>query len=128
MEQEKRVDPITDYEHVFQQYLAICNRAIEENKSKFPYSKIWGARLQELANDIEIHAVVFDDRPKISYRLRLTNDMKIEIAEKKEIPADDAWPFSYRYIKRVVDHPAEYIKNPARLEWGWLGTVFGPVS
>lgn len=49
--------------------------------------------------------------------------MKIEIVEKKAV-AEDEWPFTYQYLKRVVDNPKEYIENPAKLEWGWLGGVF----
>jgi len=115
-----------EYEKVFQEYLKICNQAIEQNKSKFPYTEIWGARMKLMEKDAKVEAIVYDDRPKLSYMLRLTKDMKIEIAEKKEIPPDEAWPFTYQYLKRVVDHPQEYIENPAKLEWGWLKTIFGP--
>ena len=115
-----------EYEQIFQKYLEICNQAIEKNKSKFPYTQIWGERLKLLEEEMKIQAIVYDDRPKISYMLRLTKDMKIEIVDKKTIPPEDAWPFTYQYLKRVVDNPNEYIDNPARLEWGWLQTVFGP--
>lgn len=128
MQLAKEIKDAEEYEKVFQQYLEICNRAIEQNKNKFPYTEIWGARLKALEEEIKIQAVVFDDRPKLAYMLRLTRDMKIEIAEKKVIPPEDSWPFSYQYLKRVVDNPKEYIENPARLEWGWLQTVFGPVN
>lgn len=117
-----------EYERVFRHYVEVCNRAIEANKDKFPYTEIWGARLKSLQDEVKIHAVVFDDRPKLAYMLRLTKEMKIEIAEKKELPPEDAWPFTYQYLKRVVEHPQEYIANPARLQWGWLQNVFGPVS
>jgi hypothetical protein len=127
MSAARKVRKNIEYETVFQQYLEVCNRAIEKNKGKFPYTEIWGARLKELKDEVRVHAVVFDDRPKLSYMLRLTPEMKIEIAEKKELPAEDSWPFTYQYLKRVVENPDEYIANPARLEWGWLQTVFGPV-
>lgn len=124
MPSAQQIKDAKEYDLVFQQYLEICNRAIEQNKSKFPYTEIWGSRLKALEDEMKIHAVVFDDRPKLSYVLRLTKDMKIEIAEKKEVPPEDAWPFTYQYLKRVVDNPKDYIDNPARLEWGWLKTVF----
>jgi len=124
MQTLEKISEATDYEQVFQQYLEICNRAIEQNKNKFPYTEIWGTRLKEMKEEMDIHAVIFDDRPKLVYKLRLTPDMKIEIAEKKEMTVEDAWPFMYQYLKRVVDNPQEYIENPAKLEWGWLKTVF----
>jgi len=114
-----------EYEKVFQQYLEICNRAIEKNKGTFPYTEIWGARFKTLETEATLHATVYDDRPKVAFMLRLTKDMKIEIVEKKIIPPEeDEWPFTYQYLKRVVDNPQEYIDHPAKLEWGWLKTVF----
>jgi hypothetical protein len=113
-----------DYERVFQQYLEICNKAIEKNKNKFPYTEIWGARFKALKEDATLHAIVYDDRPKVAFNLRLTKDMKIEIIDKKALPQEDEWPFTYQHLKRVVDNPQEYIDNPAKLEWGWLKTVF----
>ena len=117
------IDP-AEYEQVFQKYLEICNRAIEQNKNKFPYTEIWGSRLKQMEEEMKVEAITYDDRPKASYMLRLTKDMKIEIVEKKELKPEEAWPFTYQYLKRVVDSPQEYIDNPAKLEWGWLKTVF----
>jgi len=125
MEPTEHIKDAQEYEAVFQKYLEICNKAIEKNKSKFPYTEIWSARLKLLEEEMKIQAIVYDDRPKASFMLRLTKDMKIEIVEKKLIPPDDAWPFTYQYLKRVVDDPDDYIENPAKLEWGWLQTVFG---
>ena len=125
METAQQIKDAHDYEKVFQQYLEICNRAIEKNKSKFPYTEIWGARFKALEAEATLHATVYDDRPKVAFKLRLTPDMKIEIVEKKPVPSEDEWPFTYQYLKRVVDNPQEYIENPARLEWGWLKTIFG---
>ena len=113
------------YEKIFQEYVEICNKAIEQNKGKFPYTEIWGARFNALKEEATLHAIVYDDRPKMSYRLRLTKDMKIEIVEKKIMAPEAAWPFTYQYLKRVVEHPKEYIDNPAKLEWGFLKTIFG---
>lgn len=113
-----------DYEQVFEQYLDICNRAIAHNKDRHPYSEIWGARMRLLEKEADIQAVLYDDRPKLSYMLRLTREMKIEIVEKTAIAHDAAWPFTYKYLKRVVDNPHEYIENPAKLEWGWLKAIF----
>ena len=120
-------DQPLDYEQVFQKYLEICNQAIEQNKNKFPYTEIWGARFKTLEKEATLHATVYDDRPKVAFTLRLTPDMKIEIVDKKAILPEDEWPFKYEYLKRVVDNPKEYIDNPAKLEWGWLRDIFGPV-
>ena len=121
----EKTEEETDYAQVFEQYLAICNQAIEKNRNTFPYTEIWRARFETLKAEATLRAIVYDDRPKLDCTLRLTKDMKIEIVEKKAIPDDDEWPFTYQYLKRVVDHPQEYINHPAKLEWGWLKNVFG---
>ena len=121
-------DQPLDYEQVFHQYLEICNQAIEHNKNKFPYTEIWGARFDKLETEATLEAIIYDDRPKAVFNLRLTKDMKIEIVKKKLLSDEEEWPFTYQYIKRVVDNPKEYIENPAKLEWGWLKPVFGEIS
>ncbi len=116
----------SEYENVFRQYLNVCNQAIAANKDKFPYTEIWNARLKGTDQLARIHAVVFDDRPKIAYLLHLTPEMKIEISEKKALQTDEPWPFPYQYMKRVITHPDKYIANPARLQWGWLQHLLDP--
>ncbi len=128
MESMQNIKDVKEYEQVFQKYLEICNHAIEQNKDKFPYTEIWGARFKALKTEATLNAIVYDDRPKVEFMLRLTRDMKIEIVKKKDIKSEDEWPFTYQYLKRVVDNPQEYIENPAKLEWGWLKTVFGTTT
>jgi len=127
MEPTEHIKDAHEYEKVFQQYLEICNRAIEQNKDKFPYTEIWGAQVRAMKEEMKVEAIVYDDRPKAAFMLRLTKDMKIEIVEKKALPPEEAWPFTYQYLKRVVDNPEDYIENPAKLEWGWLKPVLGSV-
>ena len=114
-----------EYEKLFHDYLEICNQAIEKNKHIFPYTEIWGARLKALKEEMKVEAIIYDDRPKVAFLLRLTPEMKIEIIEKKNLPPEEAWPFTYKYLRRVVDNPQDYIENPAKLEWGWLKPVLG---
>jgi hypothetical protein len=71
----------------------ICNQAIEKNKNTFPYTEIWSARFKALKEDATLHAIVYDDRPKVAFNLRLTKDMKIKIIDKKALPQEDGWAF-----------------------------------
>ena len=112
-----------EYERIFERYLDICNRAIEHNKNKFPYTEIWRERLKKLGPDNVLQCAVYDDRPKIIYTLRLTEDMKIKIIKKEPVAPEYAWPFPYNYLKHVVDHPQDYIEHPANLDWGWLNDM-----
>ena len=116
---------VEEYERIFERYLDVCNQAIEKNKDKFPYTEIWKARWKDLTPDNMLHCAVYDDRPKIIYTLRLTEDMKIQIVKKALVAPDDVWPFKYSYLKHVVEHPTEYVDHPAKLDWGWLTGVFG---
>lgn len=121
----KDVATVEEYERIFERYLDICNQAIEKNKDKFPYMEIWKARWKNLGPDGTLRCAVYDDRPKIVYTLQLTKDMKIKIIEKTPAAPEDVWPFTYTYLKHVVDNPQDYIEHPATLDWGWLTEVFG---
>ncbi len=81
-----------------------------------------------METEATLEAIIYDDRPKAAFTLRLTKDMKIEIVKKRLLSDEEEWPFTYQYLKRVVDNPKDYIENPAKLEWGWLKTVFGEIS
>ena len=55
----KQVEVIKEYEQVFHKYLEICNQAIEKNKSKFPYTEIWGARFKTLEKAATLDAFIY---------------------------------------------------------------------
>jgi len=120
----KVVPAASEYERIFERYLEICNQAIEKNKVQFPYIEIWKARWKKLSPDHLLQCAVYDDRPKVLYSLRLTEDMKIKIINKTYIAPEDVWPFNYTYPKQVVENPQAYIEHPANLDWGWLSDAF----
>ena len=118
-------ETLKEYELIFEQYLEICNQAIEKNKDKFPYREIWRARWKNVQSENILECAVYDDRPKIIYTLQITEDMKIKILKKTHIAPTDAWPFKYSYLKHVVANPQDYIDHPANLDWGWLTHLLG---
>lgn len=121
----QKAESVEEYERIFERYLDICNQAIEKNKDKFPYMEIWKARWKKQGSENILECAVYDDRPKVIYRLQLTEDMKIKIIEKTHVAPSDAWPFRYSYLKHVVENPQDYIDHPANLDWGWLTGTFG---
>lgn len=121
----KNIVTVEEYERIFERYLGICNQAIEKNKHKFPYMEIWKAKQKSLGADNILRCAVYDDRPKIVYALKLTEDMKIKIVEKAQNISDEVWTYKYSYLKHVVDNAGEYIEHPANLDWGLLTNVFG---
>src|SRR5271170_1286767 len=80
---------VEEYERIFERYLDVCNQSIEKNKEKFPYMEIWKARWRTLGLDNTMQCAVYDDRPKIVYTLRLTEDMKIKIVAKTHVLPED---------------------------------------
>jgi hypothetical protein len=125
---DRNTETIEEYERIFERYLDVCNRAIEKNKDKFPYMEIWKARWKKLRSDNILECAVYDDRPKIIYKLQLTEDMKIRIIEKTHAVPNDVWPFKYSYLKHVVENQQDYIDHPANLDWGWLTGVFNEIK
>lgn len=117
-------ETLEEYERIFERYLDVCNQAIEANKNKFPYMEIWKARWQDLESNHVLECAVYDDRPKIFYKLQLTENMKIKIIEKSHVAPADAWPFKYSYMKHVVENPQGFIDHPANLDLGWLTGTF----
>ena len=122
---KKEIEVVEEYERIFERYLDVCNRALEKNKDKFPYTEIWGARWKKLGKNNCLNCAVYDDRPKIIYKLQLTEDMKIKIIEKSHVASEDMWPFKYSYLKHVAENQQDYIDHPAKLDWGWLTGVLG---
>ncbi len=114
-----------EYERVFEQYLAVCNRAIAQNKDKFPYLEIWQARRASLGDNHILQCAVYDDRPKVIYNLQLTKDLEIKVMSKEVMAAQDAWPLRMHYLRHVLANEADYVEHPAKLDWGWLTSVFG---
>jgi len=122
---ERDLALIERYERIFERYLEVCNQAIEINKDRFPYTEIWRARWNNLGSNNIIQCAIYDDRPKAIYTLQLTEDMKINILNKKHETSDDIWPFKYNYLKQVVENPQSYIDHPESLDWGWLKMRLG---
>lgn len=120
----KSTNAVDEYERIFEQYLDVCNQALKRNKNRFPFKEIWKARVKSLGKNSVLQCAVYDDRPKVVYSLKLTEDMEIKIIKKEVVAQEDVWPFKIGYLKHVIDNPEEYIEHPANLDWGWLTGVF----
>lgn len=108
----------SEVDALFRQYLEICNQALSSHREVFPYKQIWGA-VQCAAGDKAVRVAIYDDQPKTAYELHLGED-HIE-AEPDGLHMDSpVCRMNLSYLKQVVEHPEEYIHNPARLDWDWL--------
>jgi hypothetical protein len=108
-----------EYQELFEQYLSVCNQAIEQSKDHFPYKEMWKAG-KTIMGDHRIECTVYDNRPKASYSLGLEKDAHLTDIKKEKNPDRKGWKVNYSYLKEVVEHPEKYIQNPAKLDWDWL--------
>ena len=102
-------------------YVEICNRALQENKERYPYKQILDAaqNMQKLKN---IGVCIVDDKPQTSYVLQLC-DNKIKGKPHHtgvDMQYDVKWRVSRTYLENVVKNPEEYVKNPAKIDWEWI--------
>jgi len=111
-------------EQLFLDYIAVCNKALEANKDKFPFSQILAAaKIQP--DFVPTHVRIIDDMVEPHFQLRLTND-HIECQKNCETCGGlcdqnaQKWQVKTSYLKHVIDHADDYIQNPAMLDWEWI--------
>ena len=108
---------------LFQRYLDVCNQALEANKDRFPYRQIWETS-ERLLKEKTVPVAIYDDHPKAVYHLKI-QDHHIDAVSGQEEDADDSWKMNMSYLEKVTEHPEEYIKNPAKIDWEWLRNKAG---
>lgn len=108
----------TEYDALFHQYLDVCNAAISSHREEFPYKQIWGAVRHSLEKGA-VRVAIYDDQPKTEYEIHLEDD-HIEAEADRHAADAPVWRMNLSYLLQVVEHPEEYIQNPARLDWDWL--------
>lgn len=106
-----------EIDSLFRRYVMICNAAMQQHKEAFPYKQIWDAlerQQKETAFDISI----LDDEPSRHYQLSM-KDKHIDVLSCDD---DNQCPrkINASYLRKVVEHPEEYLANPAKLDWDWL--------
>ena len=104
-------------------YLNICNRAIAYNSARFPFKQIFdAAQRHECGKVIEVN-ILGADQP-LSYAMTLDHAglHAKPHADCEDCQCDKKWAIAYDYLKTVTQHPDQYIKNPAMLDWGWVNT------
>ena len=103
---------------LFEQYVDICNRAMQAHKDEFPYKHIWEAA-ENVQSRSGVHLAIYDDEPQAKYRVRI-KDKHISLAEDAQPDPDEACSLKASFLRKVVENPEEYINHPAKLDWHWL--------
>jgi len=107
------------YDGLLEQYLEICNKVMQQNRDRFPYSQIWQAGEQALSGRA-VELAVVDDAPK-AHKCVTLEACKIN-SEPTGKAAEDppVMRLSASYLEDVVAHPDKYIDNPSLIDWDWL--------
>jgi hypothetical protein len=104
-------------EQLFLRYLQICNQALESHQDDFPYKQLWES-VQKGLQDKTISLAVYDDHPKVTYDVAMSDNHIDVIGVRNE--TDNAWHVNLSYLEKVVANPEEYINNPAKIDWEWI--------
>lgn len=106
---------------LFQEYIRICNAALDANKHCYPYDRV----IREIENRLcfhAVHAAVYDEdgaRPEIFFELKM-HESQIVAKSCHKPHAKKPWRISRHYLEEVTQHPQSYITDPAQLNWAWL--------
>ncbi len=106
---------------LLQQYLDICDAAIEANKERFPFKQILSAA-QENERQEDVLVQIGDQYPPERFIIHAKDHKVSEDSspECEDCSCGAAWRVSSSFLKNVVENPLSYIENPARLDWEWL--------
>jgi len=108
---------IHDVDQLFMQYLEVCNRAMREHGSRFPYNHIWKSAEEALSGDAA-HLTVYDDLPQRHYAVRLLNKA-VHLAPCSATIRKYSH-LKTSYLQHVISHAEDYIAQPTLLNWEWL--------
>lgn len=110
--------PETD---LFTKYLEICNRALKENKDRFPFKQILGAA-QSRSEKRKIKVCVIGNGANTKYLINIhDNEIHASIYNHNdEKHYSGLWNADQSYLEDVVNNPEDYIHNPAKLNWDWM--------
>ncbi len=106
---------------LIERYADICNRALLQNKDRFPFKQILGAA-QRAEHERPVEVVLSDTVPPETYVFRLRAD-GVEVTPHDL--CDDCqcvrlWNTNIPYLKDVTENSQAYIDNPAKLDWEWM--------
>ncbi len=111
-----------DIEALFHRYLAICNKAIEKHKGEFPYQQLLNFG-ETLMGDRPVDLAVYDDEPKAAFSLQFKNNKLQNDGHPSDVKK--AWRMNLSYLRKVTEHPDEYIEHPEKLDLDWLKSRIG---
>lgn len=111
-------------EQLMSDYVAVCNRAIEENKGRFWYRQ--ASRMSNiLLGGSDFRVIVYDrnpDEPLAHYTLHFDPDPQVlSLSPGSDRSTAFTWKTSLAYVRDVAhERPDWYVTHPAMLDWNWM--------
>ncbi len=104
---------------LMERYVEICNESLAENHNRFPFKQILSAARD--AQKRRYISVVLANVPTCqSLALCLNEEITLITQTNETIGDDGTWVVDLSYIENVIENAAEYIANPAKIDWEWL--------
>jgi len=101
-------------------YLAVCNKALDLNRDRFPFKQILSAA-QEVEQRHKVELQIIGDRGR---RFVLSfNEGHIRFEPHNDCGPSQCvrtWRVDPGYLEYVSQHPDVFIQNPARIDWEWM--------
>jgi hypothetical protein len=111
------------FEHfdLVEQYAGVCNKALLQNKDRFPFKQILGAA-KKAESEQPVEVVISDTAPQEVYVFRLgENGIAVEThAGCADCACVRSWNIETSYLQDVIHNPQAYVENPAKLNWEWM--------
>ena len=111
-----------DYLALLKQYVDLCEEIVTSSEAQSPFHSVWKAYQKRLgAHEVPIDVMVYDDTPCVKATMKLIDGDIVLPSELSDGCAQ--WRVTASYLKKVLNDPDYYKKNPAQLDWSWLQEV-----
>ena len=112
-------------EHLVQQYLDVCNRALEANREGFPWKQIIALGESKWSgNNIGLGINEPGRETPDTYTIKFANGRFIYGGPGK-IDTEYTWEADKNFMEQVVANPQEYIDKPMKINWDWAVSSLG---
>jgi hypothetical protein len=116
----------TQIDFLFAEALGVWNRALDTHCASLPYKEILAACGKRLC-DRSIGIEVYEDDPSHTIA-RYSIGFRNGLIEPLNVPwkaEDPSWKVHRDYLEQVADNAEQYVRDPSKLEWGWLKSRVG---
>ena len=101
-------------------YLVVCNKALHRNADRFPFKQLLKAAAEDGdLRQAEVNFLDSDVQPEIIFSIHENQIVSRPCMCQGCGACRPKWTVSQSYLEDVIANPAEYISNPAKIDWEW---------